>query len=73
MQTFVAHSTRSENWPVKPKVKEVPYFLNMQATVLLDDFTPDNGGTAVVPGSQVEAVYPWDMEQFKRKMIQPRG
>lgn len=32
--------------------------LNCQATVLLDDFTEENGATAVVPGTQTLARYP---------------
>jgi hypothetical protein len=32
--------------------------LNLQATVLLDDFTETNGATAVLPGTQVECLYP---------------
>jgi ectoine hydroxylase-related dioxygenase (phytanoyl-CoA dioxygenase family) len=32
--------------------------LNCQATVLLDDFTEENGATAVLPGSQGDCVYP---------------
>ncbi len=32
--------------------------LNMQATFLLDDFTPDNGATAFLPGSQRNLSWP---------------
>jgi ectoine hydroxylase-related dioxygenase (phytanoyl-CoA dioxygenase family) len=34
--------------------------LNAQATILLDDFTEENGATAIVPGSQRYARYPDD-------------
>ena len=34
------------------------YALNCQVTVLLDDFTEENGATAVVPGSQKLGRYP---------------
>ncbi len=39
--------------------------LNCQATVLLDDFTEENGATAVLPGTQVLCQYP-DAEGEKR-------
>ena len=40
---------------------------------MLDDFTEENGATAVRPGTQVRAVYPEDGEEFKKHMRQPRG
>lgn len=40
------------------------YALNLQATILLDDFTEDNGATAFLPGSQVDLSYPRDPDHF---------
>ncbi len=34
------------------------FAMNLQATILLDDFTPENGATAYRPGSQAELSYP---------------
>lgn len=34
------------------------YPLNLQATILIDDFTEENGATAWLPGSQVDLRYP---------------
>ncbi|XP_013398471.1 uncharacterized protein LOC106164960 [Lingula anatina] len=61
-----------KHWPVAPKVPEVPFHMNMQATVLLDDFTAENGATGVVPGSQVRCVYP-DSKEFYEKYVQVIG
>ncbi len=38
--------------------------LNCQATIMLDDFTPENGATAYLPGSQRTLVYPDDEDRF---------
>ncbi len=38
--------------------------LNLQATILLDDFTPENGATAYMPGSQANLFYPDDRDTF---------
>jgi len=38
--------------------------LNCQATILLDDFTAENGATAYLPGSQAALVYPDDDGRF---------
>lgn len=37
--------------------------LNCQVTILLDDFTPENGATAILPGSQVWCRYPQEGEE----------
>ena len=51
-----------DHWPAAPKHKDVPFFMNFQATILLDAFTPENGATAFIPGSQREAHYPTDKQ-----------
>jgi ectoine hydroxylase-related dioxygenase (phytanoyl-CoA dioxygenase family) len=38
--------------------------LNLQATILLDDFTDENGATAYMPGSQANLFYPDDAKTF---------
>ena len=47
---------RPAAWPAKPRTKDNAHLLNMQATVMVDDFTPENGATGVWPGSQVTTV-----------------
>lgn len=48
-----------KHWPVPPKVKDVAFHMNVQATILLDDFTEENGATAVIPGTQVGFLSIW--------------
>ena len=40
---------------------------------MLDDFTAENGATAVRPGTQVKSEYPWDSEDFHRNKVQAEG
>ena len=40
---------------------------------MLDDFTAENGATAVRPGTQVKSEYPWDAEDFHRHKVQAEG
>ena len=61
-----------DHWPATPKVKGVHFFMNMQATVLLDDFTVENGATAVRPRTQYEASYPIS-EDFFQNYVQTTG
>ena len=44
-----------------------------QATIYLDDFTEENGATAAVEGTQLEAIYPWDSEEFMKRKVQGVG
>ena len=57
------------HWPHSPKQKDVPFFMNFQATILLDDFTVENGATAVRPGTQLTASYPRDACEFYKHAI----
>ena len=52
------------HWPQSPKHPDIPFFMNFQATILLDDFTKENGATGVRPGTQVNAIYPNNAEDF---------
>lgn len=45
----------------------------MKATIYLDDFTEENGATAAVKRSQLEADYPWDTEKFMERKVQGVG
>ena len=54
-------------------VLHVHYWSNhFQATILLDDFTEENGATGVVPGTQKFPVYP-NREQFDKERIHVVG
>jgi ectoine hydroxylase-related dioxygenase (phytanoyl-CoA dioxygenase family) len=46
--------------------------LNCQSIIMLDDFTEENGATAVVPGSQKECRYP-NQEEFDSKLERLTG
>ncbi len=64
---------RRDVWPIPPKHRDIPFFLNMQVTLLLDDFTVENGATAVRPGSQRLPQYPWDRKDFEDNSIRVTG
>ena len=40
---------------------------------MLDDFTAENGATAVRPGTQIKSEYPWDSEDFHKHKVQAVG
>ena len=40
---------------------------------MLDDFTAENGATAVRPGTQIKSEYPWDSEDFHKNRVQIEG
>ncbi|MGF1625675.1 MAG: phytanoyl-CoA dioxygenase family protein [Alphaproteobacteria bacterium] len=48
------------------------FYMNCQVTIMLDDFTVENGATMVAPGTQVLGRFP-DQESFDEKMIQTTG
>jgi len=47
--------------------------MNLQATILIHDFTPENGATAFVPHSQGTLHYPDDQAAFDRDAIRQTG
>ena len=53
------------HWPFPPKHKDVPFNMNVQLLIPLDDLTPDNGATSVRPGSQHEIEYPSDIAEYR--------
>ena len=55
-----------ERWP---RALNASYHLAVEAVVPLDEFTVENGATAIVPGSQARACWP-DSEEFARRRIQ---
>ena len=62
-----------KHWPRPPKHADIPFFMNFQATVLLDDFTVENGATGVRPGTQLTAEWPHDTQDFYRNVEQGTG
>ncbi len=48
------------------------FFMNCQSTVMLDDFTTENGATMVAPGTQLHGRFPTS-EEFDDSMIQTTG
>ncbi len=51
-----------------PRTLNASFFLAVEAVVTLDDFTIENGATAIVPGSQKLAAWP-DPERFAAESI----
>lgn len=49
------------------------FAMNLQATILLDDFTTTNGATAYLPGSQATLSYPNDRSTFDQSMERMTG
>ncbi|CAH1780369.1 unnamed protein product [Owenia fusiformis] len=62
-----------KHWPVPPKSPEIQFHMNIQVTVMLHDFTKENGATAVLPGSQKNIHYPDDADSFYANCIQTEG
>lgn len=51
-----------------PRTLNASFFLAVETVVILDDFTIENGATAIVPGSQKLAAWP-DSERFAAESI----
>jgi ectoine hydroxylase-related dioxygenase (phytanoyl-CoA dioxygenase family) len=47
--------------------------MNLQATILVHDFTEENGATAMLPYSQATLHYPDDQAAFDRDAVQQTG
>lgn len=56
-----------------PKGINGSFFMNCQATILLDDFTEENGATAIVPYTQKLCVYPTNEEEFYERATRTIG
>ena len=59
-------------WPENPKLAQSAFLMNVQTVLMLDDFTVENGATAVLPYSQRECRWP-DLEEFERDSIRVTG
>ena len=55
-----------------PRALNASFFLAVETVLMLDDFTIENGATAIVPGSQKEARWPAP-DEFERRSIRVTG
>ena len=46
---------------------DIPFNMNTQILIPLDDMTPENGATSLRPRSQIEIEYPTDVEEYRSK------
>ena len=62
----------SHLWPKKDSCMDLPpsHLLALQVVTVITDFTPDNGSTAIIPGSHINPHHP-DKDEFFKKCIQP--
>jgi len=60
----------SDSW-----TQDVPptHLLSITVITLLTNFTPENGSTALIPGSQLNPQFPQDKEQFHKDAVQLTG
>ena len=56
-----------------PKNINFSFLMNCQSTIMIDDFTEDNGSTALVPGSQKWGTYPKDTDKYFKECIRVTG
>merc|ERR1712027_158340 len=72
---YTTLTMQPENWPgIMKSVPNsgFPLFLNMQAIVMLDHFTTENGATAVRPGSHLKPG-PLNATEFFEDYVQVEG
>ena len=62
-----------EHWPVPPKHPDVPYTMNVQWVIALDDLTKENGATSVRPESQRKIEYPSNVPEYRGKYLNFRA
>ena len=55
-----------------PRAINSSFFMNCQSTIMLDDFTVENGATMVAPGTQKLGRWP-DQATFDARMVQTTG
>ena len=58
-----------DHWPQPPKHKDIPFYMNLQILIPLDDLTPENGATSVRPYTQVVAEYPTNVEEYRSELV----
>ena len=56
-----------------PKNINFSFLMNCQSTIMIDDFTEDNGSTALVPGSQKWGTYPNNKEKYFNDCVRVTG
>tara|TARA_Y100001968_G_scaffold259939_1_gene247365 strand:- start:628 stop:1464 length:837 start_codon:yes stop_codon:yes gene_type:complete len=56
-----------------PQNMNFSFLMNCQSTIMIDDFTEDNGSTALVPGSQKWGTYPKDTKKYFDECINVTG
>ena len=56
-----------------PQNMNFSFLMNCQSTIMIDDFTEDNGATALVPGSQKWGTYPKDTKRYFDECINVTG
>ena len=56
-----------------PQNMNFSFLMNCQSTIMIDDFTEDNGATALVPGSQKWGIYPKDTKRYFDECINVTG
>ena len=59
-------------WPSTEGCMDLPptHLLALQIVTLITDFTPENGSTAIIPGSHINPKHPDDRDDFFKKRIQ---
>ena len=50
-------------------ISDIPFNMNVQLLIPLDDLTPENGATSVRPGSQRQIEYPTDVTEYRSACI----
>jgi len=53
------------HWPFPPKHKDIPFNMNTQVLIPLDDMTAENGATSLRPKSHLEIEYPSDVKEYR--------
>ena len=56
-----------------PQNMNFSFLMNCQSTIMIDDFTEENGSTALVPGSQKWGTYPKDTKKYFDECINVTG
>ena len=44
---------------------DIPFNMNTQILIPLDDMTPENGATSLRPRSHIEIEYPTDVKEYR--------
>ena len=63
----MCHSLLNLKTNIILKISDVPFNMNTQILIPLDDMTPENGATSLRPCSHIEIEYPTDVEEYRSK------